>query len=159
VQTNAPQRTAVKSVEVATPALQPHEIEREKKRQLLAKVKTLRENWVLNLGRIDGDPKKAYVWVNQHESRVIWYEGLQFAISRSVVEVKDGRPQVVSGVKTNYVREDGTHRRGDLILMECDREFKEALDAEGELRAVEQLEGAKQSFEAFADRERVPYNR
>lgn len=149
-----------KKVEVAPDQLQAHELELEKKKSLLAKVKTLRESWVLSRGRIDQrDPSKEYVWVNKDEERITWYEGREFSVTRSKVErTPEGTLRVVSGPKTQWVKEDGTHKRGDLILMEIDKDLKEALDTDSDLQAVEALEGSKQGFEAFATREGVPYN-
>lgn len=155
-----PQPAQQRSLNVAVEGLQPHEIELQRKRALLAKVRTMREGWITNKGKIDSkDPKKEYVWVNMHEERRSWYEGMEYIVVKSKVETTaDGKIKVLAGPVTQWVRADGTHRRGDLILYEIDRELKEALEIDGDLRAVEQMESAKEGFKAFAERENVPYH-
>lgn len=154
-----------KRIEATTATLEPHEIESRKKEDLLKRVRTIFENRLFHLGKVENmDSAKAYCWVNQHDEQLMQYQGMGWVISKSKLKLVDGKVQrevggrvmVESGPRTNWVREDGTHRRGDLILHEIDREMKEALDSYGEQKAVEQLEGSKDRFRAFAERERLP---
>lgn len=111
----------------------------------LRKVRLLREKLVLTRGEVKGgDPAKQYCWVNLHESRRTYYEGMGWVLC------KDPK------VQSQWKREDGTHQRGDLILYEISRDMKEVIDLDGELRAVEALQSSKDEFLGFAATNRVP---
>lgn len=132
----------------AAPAKPAHQIEQEKKIELLRKVRQTRQNAHLNHQRVwakEGElpADKKYVWVNKNESRVVYYQGLGYAICR------DER------VMTNWRREDGTHQYADLILMDIDRGLWEAMKLDSELRGLEGVEG-EDMFKAFAERAGIP---
>lgn len=127
------------------PKLQPHELEMERKKALLAKVKTIRERLAANRGMVDGmKPNKVYVWVNINDNRQIHFQGLGYEVCRD------------QEVKSHWKQEDGTHKRGDLILYECDKDLHEAIEYDSQIRAVESIEGAKQEFKETAARAGVP---
>lgn len=127
------------------PPLQPHEIELERKRALLAKVHTTRDSMLQNMVKLEGtNPAKQYSWINNSEPRI------NFFAAQGYIICKD------PAVKSRFQREDGTHVRGDLILMERDRELHEAWKYDGEMRAVADMEGSRDSFKAFAARNGVP---
>lgn len=125
--------------------LQPHEIEMERKRALLAKVRVTRDSMLQNMAKIEGgDPNKHYGWVNNSDARITFFQAQGYTIC------KDPK------VKTRFKREDGTHVRGDVILMERPEEEHEAWKYESELRAVEDMENSQASFKTFAARNGVP---
>lgn len=111
---------------------------------LLSQARVVREKLSFSRGEVKGDPSKHYSWIHNSESRINFYEGLGYQI------VKD--PEV----KTNWLKEDGTHRWGDSILMCVDKDFKQALDMDTEISSVESLEGSRESFLAFAKSRGVP---
>ncbi len=114
------------------------------KAELLKKVRILRSDASRGLEVKGSDPNKSYTWVNVHPSRRVFFEGQGFTVCRD--------PKVV----TSWRREDGTHIRGDLILYECDKEWKEALTAFDDLSAIEAMEGSQETFLAFAEQNKVP---
>jgi hypothetical protein len=59
-------------------------------------------------------------------------------------------------IVTDWKKEDGTHIRGDAILMTISKELKEAWKYDSELRAVADLETSRDSFKAFGDRNGIP---
>lgn len=123
----------------------PHEIELDRKRALLARVKVLRESAIFNRGAIlKGNPAKEYCWVNVKDDRRIYFEGLGWNLCKD--------PDVV----TNWKQEDGTHKRADLILYEIDKELHEAMEAYNVLRGLEATEGAEEAFLTTLQRDRVP---
>ena len=127
------------------PAKEPHEIEIERKRALLAKIRSTRTSLLSSLAQVEGrNPSKHYAWVNSHQSRITAYQGMGYEICRDPL------------ISTQWKKEDGTHVRGDAILMETSKEMKEMWDYDTELRAIEDLENAQGSFKAFAEREGVP---
>ncbi len=129
--------------------LDPAEIELRRKRELLAKIKVIRERINNNRGMVTGDPAKTYIWVNRDEHRRNYFEGLGYVMCRE----KDITKPVV---KSAWMREDGTHVRGDLILYEIDKDVAEALHMEEAMRALEAIEGPPVEFANFAERHGVP---
>ena len=117
-----------------------------RKRALLAKVKLLedRSRKVENLLK-DPDPAYAYVWVYNHQQRIDFYRQMEFRL----VDKSDK-------VSSEYKRPDGTHVRGDTILMKCPRDLQEAWNASRELNAIEQMEGRKTQFGDWAAQSGVP---
>jgi hypothetical protein len=94
---------------------------------------------MINKGEVkDGNPNKVYIWVNQKEDRRTFFEGLGYQLCTD------------PNVKTRWRKEDGTHRRGDLILYEIDRELHEIMQLDSQIRAVEQMASSKDSFLEFA---------
>jgi hypothetical protein len=127
------------------PSLEPHETELARKAQLLQQVRESRVSLLANMGEVRGrDPEKHYGWVNVHESRVTYYQGMGYVVCRD--------PKI----QTQWVQADGSHRRGDLLLMECPRDLKEAWNYDAELRAIEDVENATHTFKTFAGRNGVP---
>ena len=117
----------------------PHELEMQRKKELLARVRERRARLLVNKGRVEGgDPKKVYVWINQRDERRTYFEGLGYTLCKD------------PHVKTQWGREDGTHHRGDLILYEIDRDTHEALKLDSQIRAVEQMASSRESFREFA---------
>lgn len=130
---------------VPTTTLEPHEVEMHKKMELLAKVRSTRSSMLQHLASIEGkDPSKHYGWIHNSEPRITHFRAQGYEVC------KDPK------VKTQWRREDGTHVRGDLILMECPKDLHEAWKVDGELRAIEDLENSRNSFTAFAERSGVP---
>jgi hypothetical protein len=129
-------------VPLAKPA---HELELDRKKALLAKVKVLREGAMFNKGAVlEGNPAKQYCWVNCKDDRRVTYEAMGWEV------VKD------PAVKTRWRQEDGTHRRADLILYSIDKEMFEAMMAYNSLRGIEAVEGSEEMFLAALDRDKVP---
>lgn len=117
----------------------------DRKRALLAKVRTIREFSLGNRSAVlEGDPSKAYCWVNTREERQVFYKGMGWELVTA-----DTGPNV----KTHYRQPDGTHRRADVVLYHIDKELYEAICTEAELRGLEAIEGAKQTFAVEAERQ------
>lgn len=137
-----------KSSSTSLPApeeLEPHEKEMARKGALLAKVKTLREKLAFNAGMVEGmDPSKVYVWVHQSDNRQIHYQSLGYELCKD------------TNVKSSWKQLDNTHKRGDLVLYQIDKDLDEAIHLEAQLRGIEGIEGAKEGFKAVAQRENVP---
>jgi hypothetical protein len=130
------------------------ELAKEKKMELLSKVRQMREDTINQKGKVwpsnpDNPPsEKVFVWANSNEHRVVAYKSEGYTI------VQDGTTRI----RTNWVREDGTHRYGDLILMEIDKDLWEMIKLDEQIRAVENAEG-QSMFEAFASESGIPVHR
>lgn len=129
---------------------QAHEVERDRKIALLRQVRETRANSLQQKGKVRSadstkqlNPTKHYVWVNRNEHRVVFFRGLGYTICSD------------PAVATDWKLEDGTHAFGDLILMEIDRELHEMIKLDGQLRALEGVEG-ETVFAAFAERAGIP---
>lgn len=128
----------------------PHEIERQRKIELLKKVKSIREGIMLNRGAVmKGDLSKDYMWVNVRDDRRIFFEQLGFEL----VKVDPKAPTVVTQWKP---KEDGTIVRGDLILYQIDKEMLEAIQIYNESRGLELTENSGEDFETMLGRFGVP---
>lgn len=113
----------------------------KRKRDLLAKVRMLREGNVMSKGKvIGGKPNMTYVWLNRNETYRIGFEGLGYVLCRD--------PEV----RTSWRREDGTHQRGDLILYEVEKDLYEAIHTEAELRSHEMIASGHELFLSAAER-------
>lgn len=130
-----------------------HEIEQERKRALLAKVRQQREDTLKMKGRVyAADPaigvpaNKKYVWVNRNEHRVVEFTSSGYTICKD------------PAIRTDWRRDDGTHQYGDLILMEIDFELWEAIKLDDQIRSLENVEGAA-VFESFAQQSGIPVTR
>jgi hypothetical protein len=100
-----------------------------------------------NMAKVEGrKPDKHYSWINRDENRITHFQAQGYVICKD------------PDIKTNWKKEDGTHVRGDLILMETSAELHEVWKYEGELRAVEDLEASRDSFKAFAGKNQIPVN-
>lgn len=116
--------------------------------ELLAKVRILREQSMLGKGQVKyGNPFKTYVWVNKNENRLNYYISMGYVICHD--------PKVA----TSWKQADGTHVRGDVILMEIDKDLHDAIKFDGELRAVESVGESKGMFEAYAASKGIPVKR
>lgn len=126
--------------------MDPARAEYERKKQLLERVRTLREGnlSISNLLR-NQDPEYVYIWVFNQPQRIDQFLGMQAELV--------GKPDKV---ESNFRRTDGTHVRGDTILMKLRREIAEAYHALREIQASEAVEGAKQEFLDWGEREGVP---
>lgn len=124
---------------------QPHEIELERKKNLLAQVRATRDSMLTSMAEIRGKrPDTQYSWINRNEARMTWFQGQGYVV------VTD--PAVTS----NWKREDGTHVRGDAILMSRPKDLHEAWKYDAELRAIADMESSRDSFKAFAGRNGIP---
>lgn len=137
-----PRNSSVLSSELQQRA--PHEEEQHRRAELLKRVRTNRDAILLNRGKVDGKEDKEYCWVNLNADRQIWYQTQGWEICRD--------PEV----KTRYLRDDGTHVRGDLILYQIDKEYAQALHEYDVARGIEYLEGAEDDFETAAMRDGAP---
>jgi hypothetical protein len=125
--------------------LDPHEKEMLRKATLLSKVRMVREFLASNQGMVEGmKPDKIYVWVHISDNRQIHYQSMGYELCTD--------PEI----KSKWKRSDGTHKRGDVILYQIDKDLHEAIDMEAQLRAIEAVEGAREGFKAFAERQGVP---
>lgn len=129
--------------ESAAPPPSPHELERQRKLDLLAKVRVSRDRLRFRGAVEDIDPNKVYVWLSNDENTRTRFEGLGYVLCKSPT------------IKTAWRKEDNTHRRGDLILYEVDKDLYEAIKLDGELRALEG-QAAEELFLNFADSNRIP---
>lgn len=141
-----PSQPAAKTTTLPAPeAPLPHEVELQKKLELLGKVRATRSKMLQNASSIEGkDPALAYAWVNINESRRNYFEALGWQLCSD--------PKI----KTPWRREDGTHRRGDLILYQIPKDLHEAIELEASLRAIEDIETSQEGFKEFAGRSGVP---
>lgn len=117
-----------------------------RKRALLEKVRVLSENLVNQMGQVlNGDPDYVYIWVPNYPDTITRYQNMQ----AEIVGAKDS-------VKTNFRRSDGTHVRGDVILMRMPKELAEAWNAHRDLKALEAIPGNKQSLMDWAGQQGIP---
>lgn len=118
----------------------PHELELERKKALLAKVKHLRDSATFMQGAlIESNPSKEYCWVNAREDRRISYEAMGWVVCVDPL------------VKTRWKQTDGTHKRADLILYEIDKEMAEAIQAYNVTKGMNPIEDSESLFEAALD--------
>lgn len=121
----------------------------ERKRQLLAKVRMLRDGEKARASMtLKGDPEFSYIWVFNHPDEISKFLGRQ----AQVVEATDP-------VETDFKQKDGRHYRGDTILMRMHRDLVEAWNADRDLRAVEASEGAKAAFDDWGASNGIPVKR
>lgn len=112
------------------------EIERERKRDLLKKIRVNRDKMIQNRGAVtEGNPAMEYVWVNREATRQNHYRSQGYRVCKD------------SSVETAWKCADGTHVRGDLILYEIEKETYELLHIDEQMRAVELVEGVQPEFE------------
>jgi len=120
----------------------------EKAREKLSQIKLLRQRAVLDAGKVKGgDPATHYSWVNDHPDRIKSYEAIDYRISKS---------ETIRKAQPEWARQDGTIRRGDLILMECPKDHYDAIKYSELLDSAESKDQAEAVFLAFADRHNVP---
>lgn len=132
-------------IQTITEELEPHEKEILRKQELLKKVRIIRERLAQNRGMVEGmNPSKAYVWVNISDNRQIEYQSTGYELCRD------------PNIKSKWKQVDNTHKRGDAILYEIDKDLHEALDLDAQLRAVEAVQGAREGFKATAAQHGVP---
>lgn len=142
---NASQPKPTVAPQIVTEHLEPHEKELLRKQELLKKVHIIRERLAQNRGMVDGmNPNKAYVWVNISDNRQIEYQSTGYELCKD------------PNIKSKWKQSDNTHKRGDAILYEIDKDLHEALDLDAQLRAVEAVEGAREGFKAVAAQFGVP---
>lgn len=132
--------------QLATPPLPKLETSKaERAKDLLAKVRTYRENIVANRGAVvEGSPDKIYCWVNQREERQLFFQSMGWGL------VND------PNVKTAHRQADNTHKRADLLLYEIDRDLYDVMEADKQLRAIEAIDGAESAFDSFVERNGAP---
>ncbi len=122
--------------------------EKLKRARLLAKVQVLRETpRTINDVKVDGSPEHQYCWVYDHPQMIAEYERLGYDVVRSA----NGKE-----VKSKWRRQDGTHKRGDTILMFIGKEDAEALEIFSAMSAIEQVSSAKSQFMNFAEGSQIP---
>ncbi len=124
----------------------PVQVELQRKRDLLKRVSVLREG-NLNLTNIlrGTDPAYNYVWVFNHPDRIAHFEGM----SAELVKGQDS-------TESRFKKDNGTHVRGDTILMRMHKDLAEAYNAERELRADEAVSGHKREMLDWAEQNGVP---
>lgn len=122
----------------------------EKAKLLRDRVRTLREG-NLNLTNLIRNRNEAYAyhWVHNSPDRINTFQGLHYEIVRHGAGGNDA-------AETGHQKPDGTHVRGDTILMRCRKEIVELLNMENQLRATEAIDGAKEEFFDFSRAEKVP---
>lgn len=126
-------------------ALLPHETEQARKLALLSQVRSTRASMLAQLAQIEGmKPDKAYIWANIHETRVNRFRSMGYEICKD------------PDVKSQWRKDDYTHVRGDVILMQVPKELHEAWHYDSELRAIEDLDNSQVGFKEFAARNGVP---
>lgn len=111
--------------------------------ELLSKVRVIRDKLHFRGAIGGGNSNKVYVWVATDNVTRTTFEGLGYVVCKD--------PNVTS----RWVRQDGTHQRGDLILYEVDKDLYEAIKLEAEMRALEATE-AEDLFISFAQQNRIP---
>ena len=122
--------------------------EKQKKARLLARVQVLRETpRQIKDAEVTGDPEKTFCWVYNHPQMISEYERLGY----SVVSNSNGK-----GVQSRWKANDGTHKRGDTILMQVSKEEAEALEVFAAMSAIEQVSSAKTQFLDFANGAGIP---
>lgn len=123
----------------------PHELELDRKKALLARVRLLRESAIFQRGSLQSrNPLKEYCWVNIRPDRRVTFEGLGWQLCKDPL------------VTTSWRQDDNTHVRGDLILYDIDKDLYEAMEAYNVLRGLEASEGVEHSFLSALQREHVP---
>lgn len=126
----------------------------EKLRLLRMKVRTLREGNLLRSNLLEGkDPAYAYHWVHNAPERISHFRGLHYELVRGG---PDGNDPVKSA---GFEQPDGTHVRGDSVLMRVRKEIAELLIAENDLRAIEAVESAREEFFDYSQAQGVPAQR
>lgn len=103
--------------------------ETQRKIELLKKVHQMRGNArdAMSGNIHKGDPSKFYCWVYNHPDRIAYYEGLGYEVVRKK-----------HNVETKWQKEDGSHRHGDRVLMQTDKELADAWEASNAAEALEQ---------------------
>lgn len=121
------------------------EIELERKVALLQRARVIRNNARALRGSVENmKPGLVYIWVNIREERQIYFQNLGYEVCKD------------PDVKSKWKRDDGAHRRGDLILYQMPKDLHEALKLDAEVRAIEDMENSKDSFLSFAERLSIP---
>ena len=115
------------------------EIERQRRDALIARVRNTRTSLTMNLAKIEGgDSKKDYVWVNKHDDRRAYFEGMQYVICTN------------PNINTRWRQKDGTIRRGDMILYEVDKDWRQAIRDESAIRALNGITEPRRQFKVAA---------
>lgn len=121
-----------------------HARERDNFETVLRRAKIVRESMHRTMSEVVGDPDKEYVWVRHASERVQYFQALGYEITKN------------PAVQTKWRRDDGTHVRGDVILMEVDKDMKEAYEVLSDAASVEALQGSREEFINFAIQNRIP---
>lgn len=117
--------------------LEPHEEELRRKMDLLSRVRVNRERLVSDRGKVlNPKPGKHYVWVNSHVDRQTEYASLGYDLCRD--------PEIKT--RAGQISEDGSHRRGDLVLYEIPTDLHEAMYLDNVIRGIELIEAPKEEF-------------
>lgn len=136
-------------VDVLSPqmaALLPHEEEIKRRKELLAKVRTVRDGSLINRGLVVGDPLKQYVWVNVNTNRQMFFQNLGFQICRD--ETIQTSPL--------FKQSDGTYIRGDLILYEISKEVFDAMNDVAVIDGIQAIHGNQETFIGSAQGAGIP---
>jgi hypothetical protein len=134
------------SMDLMERAVDAKQDEKERKIALLARVRVMKENARSGVAvpLKDTDPGYVYLWAFNHPDRIA-------QLSNKEYELVGKNDKVSSAFK----KPDGTHVRGDVILMRCKKETAEAFGLLAELDSIEQL-GSKSDFENFAVQRGIP---
>lgn len=120
------------------------QIEFKKKVDLLRKVRSTRER-LYTMGAVTNqDPSKVYVWVANDDETQVRFVSLGYEVCKD------------PNISTSWKKEDGSHRRGDLILYQIDKDIYDALRTDSAIRAIEVLESPEDQFLQFAEKSGVP---
>lgn len=113
---------------------------------LLKKVRTVQDS-LANLRQVNGRPGRCYVWVMNHPTRTVYFEGLGYTVTKS--KMIDGLP-AEGEVTTRWVQSDGRHISGDLILYDIAEDMHQLIKFEPQYRALQRLDGGVEEFKALA---------
>lgn len=119
-----------------------------RKRELMGKIQ---QTFIANLtqgGRIiKGDPNKRYCWVKNNNERQLAFKLLGWV--RCLSPTPEDLPH------TDHRQDDGLHVRGDTVLYEMPTDYHEALEAWKELRRLNTVVDAENSWKDTAARHGV----
>jgi hypothetical protein len=115
-------------------------------REALAQVKQSHSNLLTNISKVVGEKGTRYSWINRDKSRVAEMQALGYKLVTS--EDKN--------VESNWKQKDGSHTRGDVVLMKIPEMYAQALDYFDQERATSGLEDTKTNFREFADTNNAP---
>jgi hypothetical protein len=106
---------------------------------------------------VKGEPGKHYFWAHASDSNELdRLDLLEYTLVRELnaKEVLAGKAK--PKIKAGGLREDGTYKQGDVILMQCDEEVYEFQMLENERRSNQQQQSAKDNFVFEAEQKGVP---
>lgn len=128
----------------------PNEEILKRKRDLLARVRAMQDYSVNERGAVKGkNPDFVYCWVYNHPGMIAEYKSREYEIVEASFDA----------CETHFVQKDGTHVRGDTILMRVSKDIHEALELARDLAATEASDGHKEQFEDWGQTYSVPVSK